>query len=106
MVAANSVNMALRIVFNLNFIGGFFGERGVEFRIGSAMPEGMSVAAAVVAPGLLRVRPEIGVLRGYGDGVLEELVSVGMVAGTVVTYVLFFERRFLVECYRLLRPGR
>jgi hypothetical protein len=38
--------------------------------------------------------------------VLGQLLSMGAVGGFYVLHVLFFERRFLLECYRMLRPSR
>jgi hypothetical protein len=39
-------------------------------------------------------------------GVLGELVSMGAIAGLYAVHVLFFERQFLIECYRMLRPAQ
>ncbi|KAF2821765.1 Rft-1-domain-containing protein [Ophiobolus disseminans] len=103
-VLANTVNMGLRIVWNTWFIKKFFGQRGSKFKLAELMPSIMSLAPAIVVPTLMQMQPGIGFLRRFG--VLGELVSMGAVGGIFVLHVLFFERRFLVECYRMLRPAR
>jgi hypothetical protein len=103
-VAANSVNMGLRIVWNLWFIKGFFRDRRVDFSLSDAAPSPFSIAGAVLVPSLGTLRPGARYLARYG--VLGELVSVGSVAAVMVVYVLLFERHFLMECYGLMRPSR
>ncbi|KAF2878154.1 Rft protein-domain-containing protein [Massariosphaeria phaeospora] len=102
-VAANAVNMGLRIVWNTWFIRRFFGSRGVGVAWGSVVPSVPGTAAAVLMPALMKLRPAGAYLARYG--VLGELVSVGAVAGVFVVHVLFWEQRFLRECYRMLRPS-
>jgi hypothetical protein len=101
-VAANAVNMGLRIVWNVWFIGGWFGKRGISWTIGDCLPSGLSVAGAVVMPSLMGFRFGERYLARYG--VFGELVRVGAVGGVYVVYVLVCERRFLMECYRMVRP--
>ncbi|KAF2007752.1 Rft-1-domain-containing protein [Amniculicola lignicola CBS 123094] len=103
-VWANCVNMGLRIVWGGVFIKTFFKERGLEFGFGKVMPSAASLAVAVVMPSLLKMRIGGAFLDRYG--ILGELVGVGGVGGVFVTVVLFFERKFLMECYRMLRPSR
>ncbi|KAF2727004.1 Rft-1-domain-containing protein [Polyplosphaeria fusca] len=102
-VAANAVNMALRIVWNVRFIRRFFGVRCVETGLGEILNAPYTMAAAAVVAGLLRqdLAPEM--LGRFG--VLGELVRVGAVGGLLVLVVLFTERKFLLECYRLVRPA-
>ncbi|KAI8938662.1 hypothetical protein NX059_004531 [Plenodomus lindquistii] len=103
-VAANTVNMGLRAVWNVVFIKRFFGERGGEWRLMDTLPGVMSVAPAVVVPGVMRMKPGISMLGRFG--VLGEVASMGAVGGVYVLGVLWCERAFLRECYGMLRPGR
>jgi small basic protein len=101
-VLANIVNMGLRIVWNTWFIKNFFGQRGSKFSLSATLPSITSLAPFVVVPTLMQMRPGIRFLEKFG--VLGELVSMGGVGGIYVLHVLFFERQFLLECYRMLRP--
>lgn len=103
-VLANTVNMALRILWNMWFIKKFFGQRGFSFDIVQTLPSLTAVAPAVVVPTIMRVKPGIGFLARFG--VLGDLVSMGAIAGAYALHVLWFERQFLVDCYRMLRPSR
>jgi hypothetical protein len=103
-VLANTVNMGLRIVWNTWFINKFFGQRGSTFRLLETLPSLTSLAPGIIVPTLMRSRPGISFLEKFG--VLGELVSMGAVGGIYVLHVLFFERGFLVQCYRMLRPSR
>lgn len=103
-VLANTVNMGLRIVWNTWFIKKFFGGRSLEFGLSQLMPSVMSLAPAVIVPTLIQMRPGINFLGRFG--ILGEIASMGAVAGIYVLHVLFFERQFLLDCYRMLRPTR
>ncbi|KAF1937852.1 Rft-1-domain-containing protein [Clathrospora elynae] len=101
-VLANTVNMALRIVWNTWFIRRFFVQKGSGFSVFETLPSLTATAPAVVIPTLMRTKPGISFLGRFG--VLGELVSMGAIGGIYVLHVLFFERQFLVDCYRMLRP--
>jgi hypothetical protein len=103
-VLANTVNMGLRIVWNTWFIKMFFGQRGSEFNLAETLPSITSLAPLIIVPTLMQLQPGIGFLGRFG--VFGELVSMGAVGGVYVLHVLFFERHFLLECYRMLRPSR
>ncbi|KAI4635569.1 uncharacterized protein J4E87_000522 [Alternaria ethzedia] len=103
-VLANTVNMGLRIVWNTWFIRRFFAKNGSEFNVLETLPSLAAVAPAAVIPTLMRTKPAISFLGRLG--VLGELISMGAVGGVYVLHVLFFERQFLVDCYRMLRPSR
>lgn len=103
-VLANAVNMALRIVWNIWFIRRFFQRRSTTFKLSNTLPTITSLAPAVIVPTLMQMRLGFRYLARFG--VLGELVSMGAVAGLYVLHVLFFERQFLIECYRMLRPAR
>jgi hypothetical protein len=103
-VLANTVNMGLRIVWNSWFINKFFYQRGSSFKLLETLPSITSLAPAVVIPTLMQLRPGFSLLQRFG--VLGELVSMGAVGGVYVLHVLFFERQFLLECYRMLKPSR
>ncbi|KAL5115424.1 Oligosaccharide translocation protein rft1 [Pleosporales sp. CAS-2024a] len=101
-VLANTVNMGLRIVWNTWFIGDFFARRELSFKLSETLPSVTSLAPAVIVPVLMQMRPGINDLGRFG--VLGELVSMGAVGGFYVLHVLFFERQFLLDGYRMLRP--
>ncbi|KAH6644420.1 oligosaccharide translocation protein RFT1 [Boeremia exigua] len=103
-VLANTVNMALRIVWNTWFTTRFFNQKGTPFELSAILPSMTSLAPAVVIPTLMKMRPGFRYLAKFG--VLGELVSMGAVAGLYALHVLFFERQFLLECYRMLKPAR
>jgi hypothetical protein len=103
-VAANSVNMALRIIWNTWFIKRFFKSRGSSFSIMACLPSQWTLLATPLIPVLLKYRPLGLYLAKYG--VLGEVVSLGIVAGGVVGAVLGLESTFLKDCYYLLRPSR
>lgn len=103
-VLANTVNMALRIVWNTWFINRFFGQSGTPFRLLDTLPSITSLAPAIAIPTLMQLRPGFKYLARFG--VFGELVSMSAVAGLYAVHVLFFERQFLIECYRMLRPAR
>ncbi|KAH3946754.1 oligosaccharide translocation protein RFT1 [Parastagonospora nodorum] len=103
-VLANTVNMGLRIIWNTWFVNKFFNQRGSSFKLSETLPSLTSLAPAVIVPTLMQMRPGIGFLRRFG--VFGELVSMGAIGGVYVLHVLFFERRFLMDCYRMLRPSR
>ena len=103
-VLANTVNMALRIVWNTWFINRFFGKQDTPFRLLDTLPSVTSLAPAAIIPTLMRMKPGFSYVSRFG--VFGELVSMGAVAVLFAVHVLIFERRFLIECYRLLRPAR
>jgi hypothetical protein len=103
-VLANTVNMGLRIVWNTWFINKFFGQRGSPFRLLETLPSVTSLAPGIIVPMLMQSRPGISYLERFG--VLGELISMSAVGGVYILHVLFFERGFLLECYRMLRPSR
>ncbi|PVI00125.1 oligosaccharide translocation protein RFT1 [Periconia macrospinosa] len=102
-VAANTVNMGLRIVWNLWFVKGWFAERRQEWQLRDVLPSITTVAAAPLVPYLLQLKPGGAYLGRFG--VIGELVSAGLVAAPFVVYVLVCERAFLKECYYMLRPS-
>ncbi|KAF1963376.1 Rft-1-domain-containing protein [Byssothecium circinans] len=101
-VAANIVNMGLRIVYNLWFIKGFFKQRGIVFKVKTTLPGLLSLATLPVVPVVLKYKP---LSRSFLEhGFVGELAYVGSVAVILVGQVLVSERGFLKECYRMLRP--
>ncbi|KAJ4375843.1 Oligosaccharide translocation protein rft1 [Neocucurbitaria cava] len=103
-VLANSVNMGLRIVWNTWFIKRFFRSRDSAFSVFETLPSLTAIAPAIIIPTLMRTRPGISYLARFG--LLGELVSMGSVGGLYVLHVLWFERTFLQDCYRMLRPAQ
>lgn len=103
-VLANTVNMALRIIWNTWFINRFFGKSETTFKLLETLPTVTSLAPAAIIPTLMHLKPGYKYLGRFG--VLGELVSMGAVAGLYAVHVLFFERRFLIEYYQMLRPAQ
>ncbi|KNG48099.1 oligosaccharide translocation protein rft1 [Stemphylium lycopersici] len=103
-VLANTVNMGLRIVWNTWFIRRFFSRNGSAFSALETLPSLTAAAPAAIIPTLMQMKPGINILGRFG--VFGELVSMGAVGGVYVLHVLFFERQFLIDCYRMLRPSQ
>ncbi|RMY96684.1 hypothetical protein D0862_08476 [Hortaea werneckii] len=99
LVLANCVNMALRIIFNLNFATGFFRRNGVEFKLLELLPNVFAVGVSAIVPSLLS--RTTGLLGQYG--LLGELVRVGAVGAVFALIVGVAERKFLITCYRSFR---
>ncbi|KAL6711620.1 Oligosaccharide translocation protein rft1 [Coniothyrium glycines] len=102
-VLANTVNMGLRIVWNTWFIKRFFRQRGSQFSVLQILPSFAAVAPAAVIPTLMQTKPGISYLARFGT--FGELASMGTVAAVYGIHVLWFERRFLLDCYHMLRPS-
>ncbi|KAH7118985.1 Rft protein-domain-containing protein [Dendryphion nanum] len=102
-VAANVVNMGLRIVWNIWFVKKFFSEKGVAFEIRDVLPGAISIAGASLVPYVLRRRPWEVHVGKYG--VWGELVAVGAVGALLVVHVGIAERKFLIECWNMMRRG-
>jgi len=101
-VAANTVNMGLRIIFNVLYIKRFFKHRGSAWSVGDVLPNASKMAVAPFLGYILKSRPVERVLSRYG--VLGELGGIGAVGVLIGINVLFFELPFLKECYQMLRP--
>jgi len=103
-VAANSVNMSLRIVFNMWFIRRFFRERGVDFSVSACLPSHMALLSTQAYLYLSPYRPKGPWLAQYG--VLGELASFGVVGASWAFFVSLFEEKYLRECWDMVRPPR
>lgn len=101
-VAANIVNMGLRIVFNVLYIKRFFRDRGVSWSVGDILPDATKMAIAPFMRYLLKSKPIEQYLSRYG--VVGELVGIGAVGVIIGVNVVIFELPFLKECYQMLRP--
>ncbi|GIZ48751.1 hypothetical protein CKM354_001180100 [Cercospora kikuchii] len=99
LVLANCVNMAMRIIFNLNFVRSYFSRLGVEFNVTDILPNYYATACAVVVPSL--IARTSGFLARYG--ILGELVHVGGIGGMFALLVLVSERQFLLSCFKQFR---
>jgi len=98
LVWANCVNMALRVMWNLSFVRGFFAKYGADLKLRSALPELTSVAAAVGVGAILRAR------TGQADGgLIGHLVRSGAVAVVFVAILAISERRFVLELMSMAR---
>jgi len=92
LVWANCVNMALRVMWNLSFVKGFFAKYGAELKLRTALPEVASVAAAVGVGAILRARTE-----QADEGLIGHLVRSSAVAIVFVAILAISERRFVLE---------
>ncbi|KAF2687960.1 Rft-1-domain-containing protein [Lentithecium fluviatile CBS 122367] len=101
-VAANTVNMGLRIIFNVLYIRRYFRDRAVKWSVEEVLPNASKMAVVPFMRYLLKSKPVEGYLSRYG--VLGELVGIGAVGAAIAANVLAFELPFLKECYQMLRP--
>lgn len=102
-IAANSVNMGLRIIYNMWFVQRFFKERGVSFSLFDCLPSNPVLLSAQFYPWVMQFRPRPDWLLRYG--VFGELASLGVVGASWAFVILFFEEKFLMECWHTLRPS-
>ncbi|OCK85165.1 Rft-1-domain-containing protein [Lepidopterella palustris CBS 459.81] len=100
LVYANCVNMALRIVWNILFIKKFFRQNKLNFAIRDTVSSTYSIAAAVAVPGVLKATD--GVLSQHG--LLGNIARSGAVTMIFGVMLGFFEREYIVRCYKMLRP--
>ncbi|KAI9710551.1 MAG: Oligosaccharide translocation protein rft1 [Bogoriella megaspora] len=103
LVVANCVNLGGRIVWGGWFVRRWFGRRGVEWRLRDVAP---SVWASVGFG--LGVWAALRGTKGWGGkwGVLGEVMRVVGIGGGFGLLLLYFEREFLMECYRMVRPKK
>jgi small basic protein len=80
-VAANGVNMGLRIMWNLWFIKKYFSARGVSFEIFEAAPKSSISLLTTATLTALWARNKAGVLDRFALGVFGELIEIGGIAG-------------------------
>lgn len=106
LVAANSVNMACRIVWAASFIRAYFGARGVPWSVADILPRPASVAVAAVMASVVR-RAAADVLGPGREGgfraVAVELVKIAGVAVPFLPALYVLLPLFLWYCsgYRL-----
>ncbi|KAI9769499.1 MAG: Oligosaccharide translocation protein rft1 [Geoglossum simile] len=98
LVWANFVNMALRILWSTWFIAGYLRRNGGSLELESMMPSVGSMSAGIASWAALAL------LRQGFTGRMSDTIKSGVVGGTLLVLLLFFERGYLVHCYRLLRP--
>ncbi|KAI9808716.1 MAG: hypothetical protein M1825_003868 [Sarcosagium campestre] len=100
LVAANAVNMALRIAWSGAFIRRYVRgkEQGGLDVFGGVMPRAGSIASAVATGAVLRR------LASVLDGGLRDWASMLGVSGVFGLLIIYFERDYLTHCYQLLRP--
>lgn len=86
LVLANCVNMALRIAFNLRYVGMFFRRKGEEFRVVEILPNVYAVGGAAVAMSVLtQSRVTVPFLLEYG--LIGELIHVGAAGAGLLVFV-------------------
>ncbi|KAM6515442.1 Oligosaccharide translocation protein rft1 [Fusarium solani] len=99
LVLANIINMACRIVWSGAFIKRFFKKHGTDFEIKTLLPEG-SVTVSLATAILLK---QLKVLDSAEDQPIKSLVKVAASAVPLLLLILFFERRFILECLHSIR---
>ncbi|RSL69026.1 hypothetical protein CEP54_002482 [Fusarium duplospermum] len=99
LVLANIINMACRIVWSGTFIKRYFKKHGVDFEIKTLLPEG-SVTFSLATAILLK---QLKVLDSAEDQPIKSLVKVAASAVPLLLLILFFERRFILECLHSIR---
>ena len=97
-VGANAVNMAMRILWSYSYVSRWFAVRGCGVRVGDWAPRAAVLAAGVAVGAVLHW------MRLYGGSDLASLARIVGVGGAYGLALLYLERRFLAECYRLFRP--
>ncbi|KAF5004061.1 hypothetical protein FDECE_9436 [Fusarium decemcellulare] len=102
LVLANIINMACRIVWSGAFIKRFFRKHGVEFEIRTLLPEG-TVTVSLATAILLK---QLKVLDSAGDEPIKSLIKIAASAVPLLLLILFFERRFILECLHSIRGRR
>lgn len=103
-IAANGVNMGLRIAYNMWFITRFFKQRGVQWSPWSCLPSNPVLLSAQFYPWVMQYRPRPDWLLRYG--VFGELASLGVVGASWAFVVLLWEDKFLAECWHMVRPAQ
>ncbi|KAI8667489.1 hypothetical protein LRP88_00755 [Fusarium phalaenopsidis] len=99
LVLANIINMACRIVWSGAFIKRFFKKHETDFEIKTLLPEG-SVTFSLATAILLK---QLKVLDSAEDQPIKSLIKVAASAVPLLLLILFFERRFILECLHSIR---
>ncbi|RMJ08286.1 hypothetical protein CDV36_012102 [Fusarium kuroshium] len=99
LVLANIINMACRIIWSGAFIKRYFKKHGVDFEIKTLLPEG-SVTFSLATAILLK---QLKVLDSAEDQPIKSLIKVAASAVPLLLLILFFERRFILECLHSIR---
>ncbi|RSL50478.1 hypothetical protein CEP53_008784 [Fusarium sp. AF-6] len=99
LVLANIINMACRIIWSGAFIKRYFKKHGVDFKIKTLLPEG-SVTFSLATAILLK---QLKVLDSAEDQPIKSLIKVAASAVPLLLLILFFERRFILECLHSIR---
>ncbi|KAA8901939.1 oligosaccharide translocation protein RFT1 [Sphaerosporella brunnea] len=104
LVWANAVNMLLRIVWSGAFIRAYFKERGVDLASVDVLP---SVMLVVVGAAIATVVRGMGSLPPVESMGLVQLVITGASAGgALLLACVIAERRFLKECWDMIKAGQ
>lgn len=96
LVLANCVNMALRIVFNLHYIKGYFGQQQA-FSISAATTNIYAVAVAVGVASFMPYSGDIAFFQRYE--LFGDIVRIGGSGVILLLAVVVTEREFLRNCY-------
>ncbi|KPM44563.1 hypothetical protein AK830_g2037 [Neonectria ditissima] len=101
LVAANMINMFCRIVWSCLFINRFFQRHGVDFGFWTLLPDGATGVTAPVATAL--VLRHFQLHKGAEDEPIKTLIRIAGPTIPVLLLILFFERRFILECLQYVR---
>ncbi|KAH6877232.1 Rft protein-domain-containing protein [Thelonectria olida] len=101
LVIANMINMFCRIIWSGVFINRFFAKHGDKFGFQTLMPDGFTSMVAPIATAILL--RQLGVHESAEDQPIKTLIKVGAPTIPVLLIILFFERRFILECLQYIR---
>ncbi|KAK0640708.1 oligosaccharide translocation protein RFT1, variant [Cercophora newfieldiana] len=107
LVVANCINMLCRIVWCAVFIRGYFARTGVDFELLDLMPDPYGILAAVISSQLVKRFTHTGgdTTPGAAEAIVK-LIRAATVALPFVFLLMLSERRFLHNCYRVIKGKR
>nr|UWK20174.1 oligosaccharidyl-lipid flippase [Trichoderma rhododendri] len=102
LVYANSINMLCRIAWSGSFIADYFKSHGLDFAPASLFP-GTTIAVSLSTLGLLRW---LNVQDDSQERPFATLVKIAGSAIPLLLFIVFLERKFLLECLQSIRGRR
>jgi hypothetical protein len=103
-VAANAVNMSMRIIWSYRFVSQWFAERACPLELSDFVPRAFVVALGLATTAALQRVGNQHASLGQGPLSLTEVAKMVGIGGAYGLFLLFTQRKFLADCYRLLRP--
>ncbi|MCJ1477905.1 Oligosaccharide translocation protein rft1 [Lambiella insularis] len=98
LVAANAVNMVMRILWSWSFVTSFLRARRVTLVPTDCLPDPTSTGVGVLVASCLIV------LSRSFSGSIMDLVKTGAVGAIYGLVLLYSERLFLYDCYLIVKP--